>query len=252
MGSIIITEGKIGVVTIDRPDKANALTVEGTQELAAAIQTLSTTSRAIILTGSGGAFCAGGDFDELTRLSQTNPRESADFLYAGYQHMIRTIRSVDVPVIAAINGHAMGAGMDLALACDLRVAATTAKLGQVWVKVGIIPGTGGAFWVSLLAGAGRAAEMILTGKPIDATTALSWGLVNAVVEPQDVMERALRFAEAIVANPPGAVAANKRALDEVIKPAYEAALANARAVQPERFASDEFKQALAARSTANK
>ncbi|HLF70259.1 MAG TPA: enoyl-CoA hydratase/isomerase family protein, partial [Actinomycetota bacterium] len=204
---VIIEEGPIGLLTIDRADRRNALTIETTMQIAAGITKLAASSRVIILTGAGSAFCAGGDFDELKRMAGKPAKEAADMLYSGFQSMILAIRRVDIPVIAAINGHAMGAGMDLALACDLRVASRSAKLGQVWVKVGIIPGTGGAFWVSLLAGAGRAAQMILSGEPIDATTALEWGLVNDVVDPHAVVGRARELANEIAKNPPGAVAA---------------------------------------------
>ena len=249
MSDIIVEPGEITTIIIDRADKANALTVETTQELARGIEEAAAQARVIVLTGAGKAFCAGGDFDELRRLSELDPEQAANHLYEGFQNMIRTIRLAPVPVIAALNGHAMGAGMDLALACDLRVASSKAKLGQVWVKVGIIPGTGGAFWSSLLAGFTRASELLLTGKPIDASTALEWGLVNAVVEPDDVLSAARELAQEIVANPPQAVTANKKALNEVVMPAYEAALAYAKKMQPERFGSDEFKAALAAKGS---
>ncbi|MCA1839274.1 MAG: enoyl-CoA hydratase/isomerase family protein [Actinomycetota bacterium] len=246
MNDVLVQHGEVTTITINRPDKANALTLETTKAISDAVMA-ARGCRVIILTGKGKTFSAGGDFAELKRLSQTDPAKAAEHLYEGFQQMIRSIRQVPVPVIAAINGHAMGAGMDLALACDLRVISSQAKLGQVWVKVGIIPGTGGAFWCSLLAGFTRASQMILTGEPIDANTALEWGLVNEVTAPDQVMASARALASKILGNPAGAVAANKAALNEVIMPAYEAALTNARKVQQERFASDEFKQALAAR-----
>lgn len=247
MDEVLIEPGRITRVTINRPGRRNALTVEATQALAAALRAATPTARVVILTGAGTAFCAGGDFEELKRLSEAGPEKAAEQLYRGYQGLIRTIRELDVPVIAAVNGPAMGAGMDLALACDLRIASAEATFGQVWVKLGIIPGTGGAFWVTSLAGPARAAQMLLTGEVIDAPTAHAWGLVNEVVAPESLLSRAEEVAEAIAANPPGAVAANKRALNETIKPACEAALEHARAAQAERFNSDEFKQSLQAR-----
>jgi len=243
---VLIEQGRITRITINRPDRRNALTVEGTKALAAALRS-AVSSRVVILTGAGSAFCAGGDFEELKRLSKAGPEQAAEQLYGGYQGLIRTIRELEVPVIAAVNGPAMGAGMDLALACDLRIASSAARFGQVWVKLGIIPGTGGAFWVTSLAGPARAAQMLLTGEVIDAATALTWGLVNEVVAPESLLNRAEEVAEVIAANPPGAVAANKRALNEVIRPVYEAALDHARVAQAERFGSEEFKQALQAR-----
>lgn len=247
MSDVELSRGRIATVTIVRPEKRNALSIGTTQAIAESIHDAALESRVIILTGRGDAFSAGGDFEELVRFTAKDPEEAARGLYESFQLMIRTIREVDVPVIAAINGHAMGAGMDLALACDLRVCAADARLGQVWVRLGIIPGTGGAFWVSLLAGSARAAEMLLTGEPIDASTALAWGLVNEVVPKEALIQRAESLAEAIARNAPGAVAANKRALDNVIKDGWESALAHARQAQPARFASTEFAEALAER-----
>jgi len=248
VNDLIIEPGEIATITIDRPEKRNALTVSTTQQIAEAVEACAASSRVIVLTGAGEGFSAGGDFNDLVSLSQVDPEIAAERLYSGFQAMIRSIRAASVPVIAAINGHAMGAGMDLALACDLRVAERGAKLGQVWVKVGIIPGTGGAFWTTLLAGATRASEMLLTGKTIDAETAHEWGLVNEVVDDGQALARATELASEIVKNPPGAVAANKRALDEVLKPGYEAALDYAKKTQPSRFASEEFREIARARA----
>lgn len=239
-------DGNLLIVTLNRPERRNALTAEACAQLADKLED-SAGSRVVILTAVGSSFCAGGDFEELKRFAAADPDASAEGLYEGFQRMIRTIRKLPIPVIAAINGHAMGAGMDLALACDLRIASLEAKLGQVWARVGLIPGTGGAFWTTLLAGPARAAEMILTGEPVDAQTALAWGLVNEAVAPEMVMPRARATAETIAANPPEAVAANKRALNAVIEAAYEAALVHAKEVQPQRFASQEFRDALEAR-----
>lgn len=242
----ISSDGPVEIVTIDRAERRNALTVAGTQEVASAIKEASRSSSVVVLTGAGKAFCAGGDFDELQKLSQADPTEAADRLYAGYQGLIRTIRATDSVVIAAINGHAMGAGMDLALCCDLRIASEDARLGQVWVKLGIIPGTGGAFWVSALAGPGRASQMLLSGEPITSAIALEWGLVNEVVSSDAVLTRAIEFGHQLATLPKGALSANKRAIDAVMRGGYEAALDHAKAVQPVRFASAEFRDALSA------
>lgn len=244
MPDVLIELGPVAVITINRPERRNALTVDAAREVAEACESASPASRAIVLTGAGSAFCAGGDFTELTRIAGSQISDAADSLYTGYQRMIRAVREVPVPVIAAVNGHAMGAGFDLALACDLRIVSSAAQLGQVWVRLGLIPGTGGAFWTSMLAGWGRATEMLLTGEPVDAQTALSWGLVNEVVSPDQVVPRAKEIARLIAANPPGAVAANKRAINEAMRSAYESALEHARKVQSELFLGEEFRAAL--------
>jgi 2-(1,2-epoxy-1,2-dihydrophenyl)acetyl-CoA isomerase len=244
MADVVLSEGRVATVTINRSERRNSLTVAATKAIADSLRTVASSSRVAIITGAGTAFCAGGDFDELKRFSAAQGEQSGEGLYTGFQQMIRTIREVEIPVIAAVNGPAMGAGMDLALACDLRVASTDAKLGQVWARLGIIPGTGGAFWTTLLAGAARASHLLLTGEVIDAKTALDWGLVNEVVDAPALMERANEMAETIAANPREGIAANKRALNEVIRPIYEAALEHAAEVQPKLFAGEEFRAAL--------
>jgi enoyl-CoA hydratase/carnithine racemase len=244
MTEVIIDQREIATVTLNRSDRRNALTVSLTQAVADALEQSATNSRVVILTGAGPAFCAGGDFDELKRFSDAGPERAADHLYSGFQKMIRTVRELEVPVIAAVNGPAMGAGMDLALACDLRIASSAARFGQVWARLGIIPGTGGAFWTTLLAGAARASELLLSGQVVGADLALEWGLVNEVVDPEALLPRAREFAESIAANPPEAIAANKKAINEVLRPHYEAALAHASEVQPVLFAGEEFRQAL--------
>jgi enoyl-CoA hydratase/carnithine racemase len=244
MSEVTVVEGRIATVTLNRPERRNALTVSATKAIADALKESAKSSRVVILTGAGRAFCAGGDFDDLKRFSDSGPEKAAEHLYSSFQLMIRTVRELEVPVIAAVNGPAMGAGMDLALACDLRIASSNAQFGQVWARLGIIPGTGGAFWTTLLVGAARASELLLTGQIIGADVALAWGLVSELVEPEMLEARATEMAEMIAANPPGAVAANKRAINEVLRPHYEAALHHAREVQPGLFAGEEFKQAL--------
>src|SRR5687768_1397532 len=137
-------EGEIAVLTINRPERRNALNAEAARAIADGVAAHNEV-RAIVLTGAGGAFCAGGDLSELQTWSTSAPEQIADDLYGSFQQMIRNIRASNAIVIAAVDGAAVGAGMDLALACDLRVASTRAKFGQVWVRLGVIPGTGGAW-----------------------------------------------------------------------------------------------------------
>jgi 2-(1,2-epoxy-1,2-dihydrophenyl)acetyl-CoA isomerase len=236
----------ISTITINRPDRSNALDSTTARALATAVGQAAN-SRVTIVTGAGKAFCAGGDLEELERWTDLPPEEIGQTLYEGYQGMIRAIRRSPSIAIAAINGAAVGAGLDLALACDLRVASTDAKLGQVWVGLGVIPGTGGAWLTQALAGPTRAAELLLTGRVVEADEALEAGLVNAVVPAGEVMERARQLAAEILKHPRGGVIANKRAMVAATEAALEDALDHARAVQPERFTSDEFREALRAR-----
>lgn len=244
MPDVLLEEGPVATVTLNRPERRNALTAAAAAAVADAVERAAASARAIVLTGTPPAFCAGGDRDELRRLAAAAAGEGARALYDGYQRMILAVRRAPAPVVAAVNGHAMGAGLDLALACDLRVASSEARLGEVWARLGLMPGTGGAFWATSLAGPGRAAELVLAAEPVGAETALGWGLVNEVVGPEEVLPRARAIAERIAGLPPAAVAACKRALDEVLRPGYEAALAHAREVQPELFGGPGLRSAL--------
>jgi enoyl-CoA hydratase/carnithine racemase len=237
-------DGDIAVVTIERPERRNALDSRTAAAVADAIATGSAEARVIILTGAGAAFCAGGDLDELERWSTLDPKQIGATLYDAYQGMVRAIRASPAIVIAAINGAAVGAGLDLALACDLRIAARGAKLGQVWVRLGVIPGTGGAWLTQALAGPTTAAEMLLTGELIDADEAKDAGLVNAVVATDDLLDAAYELAGRILRHPKDGVVANKRAMVAATEDALEAALRHAAEVQPGRFTSEEFKKAL--------
>ena len=237
-------EEDLAVVALDRPERRNALSSRGAAEVRGAIDEASRRARVIILTGNGAAFCAGGDLEELERWSDLSEAEIGSALYQSFQGMIRSIRSSPAVVIAAINGAAVGAGMDLALACDLRIASSDAKLGQVWVRLGVIPGTGGAWLTQALAGPTRAAELLLTGDPIDAATALDAGLVNKVVEPEGLLDAARELARRILRHPHEGVVANKRAMVAATEKELEAALEHAASVQPGRFTSEEFRRAV--------
>jgi 2-(1,2-epoxy-1,2-dihydrophenyl)acetyl-CoA isomerase len=242
---IVERDQEISVITINRPERRNALNSTTAAAVRAAIQEVSN-ARVTILTGAGDAFCAGGDLDELERWSDLSPEEIGGMLYDSFQGMVRAVRAANSIVIAAINGAAVGAGLDLALACDLRVAAEGAKLGQVWVRLGVIPGTGGAWLTQALAGSGRASELLLTGDLISAEDALAAGLVNRVVARESLMDETRALAERVLRNPREGVIANKRAIVGATEQAVEAALVHAREVQPERFTSDEFRNAVKA------
>ena len=241
-------EGDIATVTLARPEKRNALSADMAKQVRGALDEASS-SRVTIITGTDRAFCAGGDLEELQRWSEMGSDEIGTTLYESFQGMIRTIRASDSIVIAALNGAAVGAGMDLALACDLRVAAAGVKLGQVWVTLGVIPGTGGAWLTQALAGPTRAAELLLTGDLITAEQAQEVGLVNEVVPPDRLSSSVRDLAERILRHPREGVIANKRAMVAATQAQLEAALDHAKAVQPGRFTSDEFKAAVKARLT---
>jgi enoyl-CoA hydratase/carnithine racemase len=153
----------------------------------------------------------------------------------------------DVPVVAAVNGPAVGAGCDLACMCDVRIAATTATFAESFVQLGLVPGDGGAWLLQRLVGPARAAEMTLTGDTVDAATALEWGLVSRVVDPEDLLETAQGIAARIAANPPQAVRLAKNLLREAAHQSLDSALELSAAYQAVAQRTRDHDEALAGR-----
>jgi enoyl-CoA hydratase len=201
------------LVTIDRPE-VNALNSELLAELRETFEGLAQDEdwRAIVLTGNGKHFVAGADIEELVQFSSVEARA---FARTG-QAVFRLIENLSLPVIAAVNGTALGGGCELMMACDLRVASEGAKIGQPEVTLGIPPGFGGTQRLTRLIGVGKAKELILLGKTIDAREAQELGLVNKVVEPEAVVEEALSWANKLAENAPVAVSLAKAALNRSV------------------------------------
>ncbi len=194
----------IAYVTVNRPEKLNALNRQVIEELQACFRGLRRDEgvRVVIITGAGErAFIAGADINEL---AEQTPVEGREMSRRG-QHMLEVIENLGKPVIAAINGYALGGGCELAMACTLRVASETARLGQPEVKLGIIPGYAGTQRLPRLVGKGRALEMILSGDPVTAQEAYRIGLVNQVVPASELISAAEKLAQKIMANAPLAV-----------------------------------------------
>jgi len=194
----------IAYVTVNRPEKLNALNRKTMEELRECFLDIERDDevRAIILTGAGErAFVGGADINELAALT---PVEGQEFSVRG-QKVLDLIEHLGKPVIAAINGYALGGGCELALACTLRIASENARLGQPEVKLGLIPGYAGTQRLPRLVGRGRALEMLLSGDPVNAAEAYRIGLVNQVVPAQDLIAAAEKLAQKIMANAPLAV-----------------------------------------------
>lgn len=188
---------RIAFVTINRPDKLNALNAKAKSELGSVLEGLRSDRSVdvVIITGSGDkAFVAGTDIKELTALDAVLGKTFA----ADGQAVFAEIENLGKPVIAAVNGYALGGGCELALACHIRIASDKARFGQPEVNLGIIPGYGGTQRLARLIGKGRACEMIVTGEPIDAAEALRIGLVNKVVPHAELMAAAEKMALAII------------------------------------------------------
>ena len=215
---------RIATVTINRPDKLNALNDQMMGEIATAFADVGTNAAvgAIILTGAGRAFVAGADIANIA----TQSAETLETLSALGQRTFRAIERSSKPVIAAVNGFALGGGCELALACHLRVASEHAKFGLPEVKLGLIPGYGGTQRLPRLIGRGRALQLILTGDTIDAAEALRLGMVNAVVEHSTLLDTARAIAQTILKNGPVALARALQSVDDGLDRPLDAALAN--------------------------
>ena len=195
---------RIATLTINRPDKLNALSDKTLAELGHAIDEIRMREDvgAAIITGSGRAFVAGADIRELSGQSPVIAKARA----RGGQDVFRRIETCSKPVIAAVNGFALGGGCELAMACHIRIASDQAKFGQPEVKLGLCPGYGGTQRLPRLVGKGRALQLLLTGETIDAAEALRIGLVNRVVHAAELMTAARELARQILVNAPLAIA----------------------------------------------
>lgn len=194
-------EEGLGWIIINRPDKLNALNAETIKELHEAFLSFEGDSevRVVILTGTGEkAFVAGADISELSRLDMSSGK---GYVLEG-QKLTELIENFTKPVIAAINGYALGGGTELALACHIRIASENARMGQPEVKLGLIPGFGGTQRLARLVGKGKSMELILSGRMVNAQEALAVGLVNTVVPPADLSTASESLAREIIANAP--------------------------------------------------
>ena len=201
---LVDRDGAVAVITVNRPKILNALNSQTLDELRRAILELKHDDgvRAVVLTGGGEkSFVAGADINELSVLTPAAGREHA---VAG-QHVLDLVEHMGKPVIAAINGYALGGGCELAMACTIRIAADTAKLGQPEINLGLIPGYAGTQRLSRIVGRGRALELLLTGDQISAAEAWRLGLVNRVVPAAELMNEAKKRAAALAAKPPVAI-----------------------------------------------
>ena len=201
---LLARDGAVAVITINRPRVLNALNTRTMDELRRTILALKHDAdvRAVVITGAGEkSFVAGADINELAEQSPAGGREHA----LRGQHVLDLIENMGKPVIAAINGFALGGGCELAMACTLRIASETARLGQPEINLGIIPGYAGTQRLARLVGAGRALELLLTGEQVTAQEAHRLGLVNRVVPPGELMPEARSLAAALAAKAPVAV-----------------------------------------------
>lgn len=213
-------DGAILKLTLNDPDTRNALTSpEQFQEIVSLCDELRQdySVKVIILTGAGSSFCAGGnvkDMRDRSGIFAGSPVALRDSYRNGIQRIPTALYNLDIPIVAAINGHAIGAGLDLTCMCDVRIAAKGAKFSESFVKLGIVPGDGGAWLLPRVIGMPKASLMALTGDMIDAQTALEYGLVTEVVPSEKLEQAALSVAQRIAANPAHGLRLTKRLLRE--------------------------------------
>ena len=213
----------IAVLKINRPDAMNSLNNELLNELNCALEQIDSDEqiRVLIITGEGRAFVAGADIEQMSTM---NVQQGKEFGVQG-SAVFRKLENISKPVIAAINGFALGGGCELALACDIRIASNKAKIGQPEVGLGITPGFSGTQRLPRLVGEGKAKELIYTAKAITAEEALAIGLVNKVVEPQELLNAAMQMAKTIAKNAPIALKLSKEAINRGMQTDIDSSIA---------------------------
>ncbi|MFC3124214.1 crotonase/enoyl-CoA hydratase family protein [Pseudoroseomonas globiformis] len=211
-------DGPVVTLTMNAPERRNALSIEGgtTEAFVEACARIAAEPdvRAVILTGAGSAFSAGGDLKSMRERFGMPPAAIRESYRRGIQKIPLALYELDVPTVAAVNGPAIGAGLDLACMCDIRIGAESSSYAESFVSVGIVPGDGGAWLLPRAVGQSKAAEMAFTGDRLDARGALECGLVSRVVPDAELMEAARGLAGRIARNPPQVLRMTKRLLRE--------------------------------------
>ncbi|MBD1382939.1 enoyl-CoA hydratase/isomerase family protein [Metabacillus arenae] len=214
MNPTILTniENKVMTITLNRPEKKNALNGQMIDEWVKALEDAQERDdvNVIVVTGAGNAFCSGGDVGGMKQ--DQKPLDNKNKLWKNIHRVPLTLKNIDKPVIAAINGPAVGAGLDMALMCDFRTIVCASKISEGYVKVGLVPGDGGAFFLPQIIGEAKALELLWTGDFISSEEAYELGLVNHVYPEEEFLQRTLTLAEKIAEGPQVAIRMTKRAV----------------------------------------
>lgn len=243
-----LRDGGVATITLNRPEKLNAFGGTMREDLLAALQAAAEdpSCRSVVVTGAGRAFCAGGDVDFMAALQKERDAGSFRKLLDAGSAVITAIVEMAKPVIASINGVAAGAGCNLALACDYRIASEEAKLGQTFIRIGLHPDWGGTWLLPRLAGRSRAFELMATGRMVAASEAAEIGMVDRVVPPAILSEETQRLAAAFADAAPLPLADLKKALRESERNDLRAQLALEREHQLRAFLSEDAAAGMAA------
>jgi 2-(1,2-epoxy-1,2-dihydrophenyl)acetyl-CoA isomerase len=235
--------GAVLTITLNRPDVLNALNSEMHRGLAAALRDARDGGvRAVVITGAGRGFCVGQDLTEFREA----PGDIGSRLRSNYHPNIRAIRALEKPVIAAVNGVAAGAGMSLACACDLRIAADSAPFVPAFINIGLIPDSGGSYFVTRILGPARAFEWLASGKRLTAAEAHAWGLVSEVVEADALATRVAELAAQLADLPTRGVGMTKRLLDHAVTATLEEQLEREAQLQTAATQTEDFREGVAA------
>jgi 2-(1,2-epoxy-1,2-dihydrophenyl)acetyl-CoA isomerase len=236
-------EGAVLTITLNRPDVLNAFNADLHRALAGALREARAPDvRAVVLTGAGRGFCVGQDLTEFREATD----DIAPRLRAGYHPNVVAIRALEKPVLAAVNGPAAGAGLSLACACDLRLAADAATFIPAFINIGLVPDSGGTFFVSRLLGSARAFEWMTSGRRLSADEALDWGLVSEVVELDRLAARAAERAAELAAMPTRGIAFSKRLFDYAEHTTLEEQLELEAQLQAAATRTNDFREGVAA------
>jgi 2-(1,2-epoxy-1,2-dihydrophenyl)acetyl-CoA isomerase len=237
----------VATLTLNRPDRLNSFTTEMHEEVAAALGTVESDPaiRALLLTGAGRGFCAGQDLN-LREASAGSEFDAGAAIDRYYNPLVRRLRALRKPVIAAVNGPAAGAGANLALACDIVLAARSASFLQAFCRIGLVPDTGGTWFLPRLAGSARAMGMMLLGEPLPAATAAEWGLIWKVVDDDKLMSEARALATKLAQGPTIGLGLIKEALNRSLASTLDAQLDSERDLQRTAATSADFREGVAA------
>jgi 2-(1,2-epoxy-1,2-dihydrophenyl)acetyl-CoA isomerase len=236
-------DGAVMTITLNRPDVLNALNRPAHLGLAAALREAAASEvRAVVLTGAGRGFCVGQDLGELRESSG----RTGGMLRELFHPNVLAIRSLEKPVLAAVNGTAAGAGLSLACACDLRIAAESALFVPAFINIGLVPDSGGSYFVQRLLGTARSFEWLASGRRLPAAEARDWGLVSEVVEDGSLQARAAELAAELAAMPTRGIALTKRLLDHAERAQLEDQLELEAQLQAEATATEDFREGVAA------
>jgi enoyl-CoA hydratase/carnithine racemase len=232
------TDGRVHTISFDRPDAKNALTADAATELVDALEAAGEAdARAVVLTGDGDAFCAGGDIEAMAARDET-PGEADDRVRETLSELIETLLTLPLPVIAKVNGDAVGAGTNVAAACDFVYATEDARFGEVFGNVGLIPDSGGTFLLPALVGLRTAKELTMTGRLFDATEAAEMDLINRAVPADDLDSEVADLLETLDRKPTETLGLTKRGLHENIGRPFRDALEREAYLQVLAYGSD--------------